>query len=35
MRELEENKGMMDEMLQDMYFRTWKQGNLSWMDDYP
>ena len=35
MREFEENEGMMDEMLQDMYFRTWKQGNLSWMDDYP
>ena len=34
-REFEENEGMMDEMLQDMYFRTWKQGNLSWMDDYP
>ena len=29
MREFEENEGMMDEMLQDMYFRTWKQGNLS------
>ena len=26
-REFEENEGMMDEMLQDMYFRTWKQGN--------
>ena len=24
MREFEENEGMMDEMLQDMYFRTWK-----------
>lgn len=35
MKEFEENKGMMDEMLQDMYFRTWRQGNLSWMDDYP
>ena len=35
MKEFEENEGMMDEMLQDMYFRIWKQGNLSWMDDYP
>ena len=35
MKEFEENEGMMDEMLQDMYFRTWRQGNLSWMDDYP
>ena len=34
-REFEENEGMMDEMLQDMYFRTWKEGSLSWMDDYP
>ena len=33
MREFEENEGMMDDMLQDMYFRIWKQGNLSWMDD--
>ena len=35
MREFEENEGMMDDMLQDMYFRIWKQGSLSWMDDYP
>ena len=34
-REFEENEGMMDEMLQDMYFHTWKEGGLSWMDDYP
>ena len=34
-KEFEENEGMMDEMLQDMYFRTWKEGSLSWMDDYP